>query len=71
MFILTHTEVTNTTSTAYTTLDYGQRHKNKCTGQVLVPRKCGETKKTTRCVQYRLTWSTQEILILTQTEVTW
>ena len=52
MLILTHTEVTNTMSTAYTTLDYGQRYKNKRTGQVLVPRECGETKKTTRCVQY-------------------
>ena len=36
MLILTHTEVTNTISAAYTTLDYGQRHKNKRTGLVLV-----------------------------------
>ena len=38
--MLTHTEVTNTMYTAYTTLDYhnGQRHKNnlKHTGLVLV-----------------------------------
>ena len=39
MLILTHTEVTNTMSTVYTTLDYEYRHKNKCTDLILVPRK--------------------------------
>ena len=34
MLILTHTEVTNTMSTVYTTLDYEYRHKNKSIGQV-------------------------------------
>ena len=37
----THTEVTNTMSTAYTIQDYEYRHKNKGTGLVLVSRKCG------------------------------
>ena len=41
MLILTHTEVTNAMPTVYTTLDYGYRHKNKCTYMGLVPRKCG------------------------------
>ena len=35
------TEVTNNMSTVFTTLDYDYRHKNKGTGLVLVPRKCG------------------------------
>ena len=37
-------EVTNAMSTVYTTLDYEYKHKNKATGQVLVPTKCGEYK---------------------------
>ena len=41
MLILTHTEVTNAMPTVYTTLDYGYRHGNECTGMVLIPRKCG------------------------------
>ena len=55
----THTEVINTTSTVYTTLDYEYRHKNKGTDLVLVPRMRWvyklQTKKSTRCVQYRFT----------------
>jgi hypothetical protein len=38
---LTHTEVTTTVSTVYTTLDYECRHEKKGTGLALVPRKCG------------------------------
>ena len=34
MLILTHTEVTNTMSTVYTTLDYEHRHKNKDADQL-------------------------------------
>ena len=45
MLILTHTEVTNAISTVYTTLYYGYRHKNKGTGIVLVPKKCGMYKR--------------------------
>ena len=45
MLILTHTEVTNAMSTVYTTLDYGYRYKNKVTGIVLVPKKCGMYKR--------------------------
>ena len=41
MLILTHTEVTNTMSTVYTTLDYEYWHENKGSGPVFVPRKCG------------------------------
>jgi hypothetical protein len=41
MLILTHTEVTTTMSTVYTTLDYECRHEKKGTGLILVPRKCG------------------------------
>ena len=37
----THIEVTNTMTSVYTILDYDYRHKNKGTGLVLVPRKCG------------------------------
>ena len=37
----THTEVTNAMSTVYIILDYGYRLKNKGTGLVLVPGKCG------------------------------
>ena len=41
MLILTNTEVTNTMSTVYTTLDYEYRHQNKGTGLVLILGKCG------------------------------
>ena len=41
MYEYTHTEVTNTLSSVYTTLDYEYGHKNKGTGLVLVLRKCG------------------------------
>jgi hypothetical protein len=41
MLILTHTEVTTTMSTVYTTLDYEYRHEKKGTGLILVPRKYG------------------------------
>ena len=41
MLILKHTELTNAMSNVYTTLDYEYRHKNKGTGLILVPRKCG------------------------------
>jgi hypothetical protein len=41
ILMCTHTEVTNTLSTVYTTLDYEFRHENKGTGLILVPRKCG------------------------------
>ena len=56
----THTEVTNTMSPVYTTLDYKYRHKNKGTGLVWYLQKVwgvqiNETKKATRCAQYRLT----------------
>ena len=54
MLILTHSKVTNAMPTVYTTLDYGYRHGNECTGMALVPRKCGVYK----------------MLILTHTEVT-
>ena len=37
----THTEVTNTMSSVYTTLVYKYRHKNKDAGLVLVLGKCG------------------------------
>ena len=45
----THAEVTNTMSTVYTTLDYGYRHRNECTGMALVPRKCGVYKLDQEC----------------------
>ena len=35
------TEVTNSMSTVYTTVDYEYRHENKGTDLALVPRKCG------------------------------
>ena len=41
MLILRLTEVTNTMSTVYTTLDYEYKHGNKGTDLVLVPRKYG------------------------------
>ena len=40
MLILAHSEVTNTMSTVYTTLDYECRHENKGTDLILVTRKC-------------------------------
>ena len=43
--IPTNIEVTNAMSTVYTTLDYGYGHKNKGTGIVLIPRKCGVYKR--------------------------
>jgi hypothetical protein len=39
-----HSEVTNTISTVYTTLDYEYRHENKGTDLILVPRKYWEYK---------------------------
>ena len=41
MLILTNTEVTNTTSNVYTTIDYKYRHQNKGSGLVLILGKCG------------------------------
>ena len=41
MLILIDTEVTNTMSTVYTTLDYEYWHENKGTGLALVFRKFG------------------------------
>ena len=37
----THTEVTNTMSNVYTTIDYEYRHQNKGSGLVLILGKCG------------------------------
>ena len=41
MLILTNTEVTNTMSNVYTTIDYEYRHQNKGTDLVLILGKCG------------------------------
>ena len=49
MLILTHTEVTNTMSTVYTTLDYEYRHKNKGIGLVWCLESVGCTNETKMC----------------------
>ena len=71
MLILTHTEVTDAMPTVYTTLDYGYRHRNKCTGMALVPRKCGvyilDQESYKMCT---ITLKYIQMLILTHTEVT-
>ena len=66
--ILTHTEVTNTMSTVYTTLDYDYRHINKSTDQVWYSRDvvCGI--ESMKISPITMNACAQEILILTCTE---
>ena len=71
MLILTHSKVINAMPTVYTTLDYGYRHRNKCTGMALVPRKCGVYKLDQESYKIcTITLKYIQMLILTHTEVT-
>ena len=73
MLTLTHTEVTNTMSTVYTTLHYEYWHKNKTTGLVVVPRKCGVYKwdqKIYKMCTVLINMEYTQMLTLTHTEVT-
>ena len=73
MLILTHTEVTNAMPTVYTTLDHGCRHRNKCTGMVLVPRKSGVYKwdqESYKMCRVSINIEVYRMLIFTHTEVT-
>ena len=68
--VCTHTEVTNTMSTVYTTPDYEYRQKNKGTGLVLVLRKCGVYQESYKMCTVSINMKyTQNVSSCTQTEL--